>query len=384
MAQAAGRGSRGSPRRRSTRRPSRRWSGLTMASGPSPDVVDEHALLDTHLGRGQTGTLGARTWSRPCRRPGGPASRRPRRPRGPPASTPGRRRPGWSTSDMPPVYGSPPDRDARTRRRRSGVDRVDLHPQTLGGPGHRGQPVAQRAVVGCPDHPAVGVGRDGRRPATDGQVARRRPGRPARGARPAPRRAGGPSIRRTARSGSARSAGSPCTAARSTSWSGTRVWTEQSAAARRGHRPAGPPGPAGPASPRPRRSVAASRCWSKSRKATTSARGTRWSAASVPTTNRAADRPARSERSDVPVTSLGLAPRSGPRAPRWPGSPRSGGPSGAWRRTRRTPRAAAHRTAGSADPTPRLVLGHGSTAPGAPGQRAAVRRRPAAGPVRSG
>ncbi len=215
---------------------------------------------------------------------------------------------------MAPVYGS---RRTGTHqgRRRSPARRaapqasvgIDLHPQALGGTGHRGQPVAQGGVVGRPDQPAVAVRRDGEPPDRRPRP-RHRPGRPGPAARPGPRTAGARASRGAPAPARTAAPGSACTAARSTSWSGMRVWTSsrpppsrvptsRAARARR----------ASVSSPAPKRG--ASRCWSMSRKATTSARATRWRAASVPTTRRASRQARRRRRGPrMPVTSTASTP----------------------------------------------------------------------------
>ena len=199
---------------------------------------------------------------------------------------------------MPPVYGSGrvpatgghPWRDT-ARRPASGVARVDLHPQPPGRtldarparrPGRRGR------------RPARGTGR---RPSADTSS----PAAPqARRRRPAPRaRATGPGRRRAG----ARAGGAPA-ARPSASRPGVGVdgrgqrlvaghpgLDQHPAPAGAGADHPGTPGPAAPAPPPPAPNRGASRCWSKSRKATRPAWSTRWRAASVPTTRRA---PARS------------------------------------------------------------------------------------------
>ena len=146
-------------------------------------------------------------------------------------------------------------------------------------------------VVGRPDQPAVAVHR------RHGDAARRRPGLRRRPAAPGPRsRARAPNggsprdrrmrplghgqerrDRRGPRPGAPRGRGSGSGPAPGRPPS--RVPTSRAARANR----------ASVSSPAPKRG--ASRCWSMSRKATTSARVTRWRAASVPTTSRAPGRP---------------------------------------------------------------------------------------------
>ena len=146
--------------------------GVDDGLGALAHVVDEQALLDAHLGGGQSRTLGVVHGLDHVLDQARPASRRPGRRRGPPASTPDRRRPGRSTStslhctahalDAPPVpVGS---RAATPRAEAPPVRRRPGRPPPADGPAGRGteaSPSHSVRVVGRPDQPAVGVGRDG-------------------------------------------------------------------------------------------------------------------------------------------------------------------------------------------------------------------------------
>ena len=108
-----------------------------------------------------------------------------------------------------------------------------------------------------------------------------------------------------------------------------------------------------------------------SRKATTSARPTRWSAASVPTTRRTSDRDSPSDRSEDPGDLPGLDAGEGGELLGGPGDPDPEGLQAGGVALGAHPRPVL-----AAPPAPEpvtgVVLGHGSPAPGAPGQRTTV------------
>ena len=243
--------------------------------GSLADVVDEQPLLHPDLGGGQAGTLGRRTWSRPCRRPGWPASRRPGRPRGPPAAAPGRRRGGRRRRTWPHRTGAGVGAPAAARPAtgagagRSGVDGVDLHPQPPGGPAAP-RPDASHSVRWSgarTSHRSVVERRHRRSPRTAPRPV-------GAGGRPGPRQHGQGAegrepewpAQRPLRPG--QQAGVGVDRGPQTSWSAIRVCTSTRPPPVAGPDQPGRPGPAGRAPPPRRAKRGASRCWSKSRKAT--------------------------------------------------------------------------------------------------------------------
>ena len=240
--------------------------GLMIASGPVAHVVDEQPLLHADLGGGQARRPRRRTWSPPCRRPAAPGRRRPCRPR------------GHLLQDRVAVGAhrvrghAPILRPEPARIRSRAVRRRWDPPPPAGGrrPVHRARASARRAWSAA--RTSNRSSSSGATPST-GAACRRSPSAYARP--PAPRsrarapnggsRAGGagPARDRTA------ARGRPGPPPRAPRGRGTRVWTRTRA--RRRPRPPdhpGRPGQRGPGPPRPAANRGASRCWSKSRKAT--------------------------------------------------------------------------------------------------------------------
>ena len=190
---------------------------------------------------------------------------------------------GLGTGAGDPGVGHGPRRPGPSIRRRSG--RPPPAAARRGGAPRPGRRTAIGWSAARTSHRSASSA-DTVTPGDRGRARRRSCGRPGPAARPGRRRAGARASGAAPAPAPASSAGSAWTAARSTSWSGIRVWTST--------RPPPSRVPTSRAARASRASVSspaanrgASRCWSMSRKATASARLTRWSAASVPTTSRA-------------------------------------------------------------------------------------------------